>query len=105
MPRKAAGTAAGRDGSTVGKVVVDGVTTGAGGEVRRRGHQPRQGSSVLRQPAKELRSRAKGRRPARGVGQCGSGRLLLQAAGARWCPPVLVASSPLPTDIHNSRSP
>jgi len=40
MPRKAAGTAAGRDGSTVGKVVVDGVTIGAGGEVRRRGHQP-----------------------------------------------------------------
>ena len=39
MPRKVAGTAAERDGSTVGKVVVTGAITGDGGEVRRRGHQ------------------------------------------------------------------
>src|SRR5215211_7758645 len=39
MPRKVAGTAAERDGSTVGKVVVAGAITGDGGEVRRHGHQ------------------------------------------------------------------
>ena len=42
---KAAGTAAGRDGSTVGRVGMDGVTTGDGGEVRRRGHQPGAGGA------------------------------------------------------------
>src|SRR3954447_879398 len=38
-PRKAAGTAAERDGSTVGRVVVDGAITGDGDEVRHHGHQ------------------------------------------------------------------
>jgi hypothetical protein len=38
-PRKAAGTAAERDGSTAGRVVVNGAITGDGGEVRRHGHQ------------------------------------------------------------------
>lgn len=39
MPRKVAGTAAERDGSTVGRVVVDGAITEDGGEVRHHGHQ------------------------------------------------------------------
>jgi len=86
-PRKAAGTAAERDGSTVGRVVVDGAITEDGGEVRHHGHQ----------------LGGIGESTAGGRGHLQAPEPSLRSAGSLWSQPCRCDNEEAPSALHRWR--